>query len=940
MATLRKFAVIIICYCLVTVQLLRKDLLGKSPSNFAVAPLLSKGPTALVSDVLLDADVSALKTYREQWIATHCIYTRTRSRHERGRFKNVVGILRSLALLICFAFGLVSTGVASLSCVINFVSTIPHLVPAMVAWLLIGLIMPEPDEIHILLTSIKKFTLSTHNGVFEHVHRVNLVFESLTTVTEKLLHYSYTVCNRAVIAMLLLRAGDVERNPGPMDGITVSKQPTKWAMIPEENKAADNKGVGPSRDLYLIQEGVKTLKLTLPDNDPFKALQNDDSSSERDEALDHETTAPESGLDRNAHRPVTCDPQPATTTTDAVQPESNDKERHNYVTVKKSGGYTIRRYSTSIVPETYTTAKDKKELVKEAIQMWKEKSDPDRIACRMTLKLDEVCIKLFLNLMRIYRDNRTEEISSLKFCPLCYRESDSKLKNSHIIPKCILETFREIHVPVQSFNEQEDHRILYNFSKWSRFPPRKATVQLLCKDCEHRASAAEGRLRSVYLCVTSHPNTTCQIKDVQYKELHHILAQILFRGVLVNVDIDDYRDGEHWFMHEEFKTTFTRLWNYCGDINFANPPDMYLFLLPNCPYNDATTYSLFSMERILRSPHYTKLVRDKAGLYFYTKFDCFHIVVAINDESRKYFNTFQNGLYSHKDGPILLQCTRPRPKRQHQSQNGDSVLQYTPFTEEEMITHFPDVLIQWNIDFYHDYVDLILRQPKRANIVDYVIPFFGIRHRPDESDLNIRKEDKDNGLSRMQVDLGKEAKAAKKFNISKVDQNDYIMKSAESSPLHVVMVAKQEYKRVRELKAELMKEKEKNSVLLTRIDNELERYKKLESKHNELQDEIDFRRGSVVSLTIKLKNERKSRRELVKEQIQKLKFVFTKLSKKYSDPATTSFTNLRKEICDRLQDTATLNKHAQELGDDDLQRECDEVHQEYKQLQVSRSLSS
>ena len=274
--------------------------------------------------------------------------------------------------------------------------------------------------------------------------------------------------------------------------------------------------------------------------------------------------------------------------------------------------------------------------------------------------------------------------------------------------------FRCIHVPVSSFNRKEDHCVLYNFARWTRFPPRKATVKLLCEKCETNCSVDENMLKSVYLCIMSNPDIICQVAGVQYRNLHHILAHILLRGILVNVDMNDYgRRGQSWFEDEDFKRTFTSLWNYCRDSTHPNPPDIRLFLLPNKAFNDETTFSMFSMERILRSPHYTEIIDEEEGVCFYTKFDCFHVVLPINEVSKNYFNTYRNGMYVDPitDKVFLRQCVQPRPPP------------HGTFSDEELTSHFPAVLLRWNILLHDKYAEYLFNQPSKARIRDYDIPF-------------------------------------------------------------------------------------------------------------------------------------------------------------------------------------------------------------------------
>ena len=85
----------------------------------------------------------------------------------------------------------------------------------------------------------------------------------------------------------------------------------------------------------------------------------------------------------------------------------------------------------------------------EAYSDWQKKSDQDKEKCHTLF--DEVMIKLFLNLLRLYKDRK-----KIGFCPLCFEmKTKEEIREIHIIPKCMLERFRLIHVPVQKLNVQK-----------------------------------------------------------------------------------------------------------------------------------------------------------------------------------------------------------------------------------------------------------------------------------------------------------------------------------------------------------------------------------------------------------------------------------------------------------------------------------------------------
>ena len=199
---------------------------------------------------------------------------------------------------------------------------------------------------------------------------------------------------------------------------------------------------------------------------------------------------------------------------------------------------------------------------------------------------------------------------------------------------------------------------------------------------------------------------------------------------------------------------------------------------------------------MLRSPHYTELVCDGAGIYLYSKIDCFHIVLPVDEKSVSYFNTFQNGLYTNEftKDTVLLQCTRPKQRGPHEK----------PFSEYELTTHFPGVLEQWNVQLHHRYISMMLTQPSICPIKDYDIPFIIF---PGE-ECNFSNSDLKNRMTKT-IELAQLAKAtidikdAREFDISQQNCTEATKHAANISPLRVVMLSKADYEQIVALKAEL-----------------------------------------------------------------------------------------------------------------------------------------
>ena len=912
--------------------------------------------TIQVSRLDFVADVRSACTDLHGWahqkrkISTYLAVDSQKSK--KSWFVNAYGFVGGLMLLICFAVCVVLSGVTYLMLMliqIHFSLIALFLLPPwmLTVVLLIGLVFPDHTMVPSLLTS---YISVRHNHSLQ-AGRLQMAPKDKCrqiTIISPMNQIVVYISSGRIQAMLLQRSGDVELNPGPGRDTTNTTDSQQQDIKLEEPaaiaKETSQLNEGHSRvgtneevkqtELQQIQERFPDLPGYFDSDDDGiqitvdKDIQSPLTQEDGHTLLKHTTPLPSVG-------------------DGSVHPTSNDCS--NSMFLPSYPPPTVTEYPTrsrSYVALNLTTsrAKDEQQLVMEAYDDWNKKSSQDKRVCCITF--DEVMIKLFLNLIRFYRDRDRDRIKDrdrdrdekiINFCPQCFEVKDKRsIRLSHIIPKSMLETFRLIHVPVQQFeNQQEDIRILINFSKWSKFPPDKATASLLCNQCEVNSSINEGDLKGVYLSVISNPDAlTCQIKGMKYRDLHHILAQILFRGLLVNIDIDGYNGS--WFMDEEFCAKFTLLWNYSRNVNFQNPPDIRLFLLPNKAYDAETTFSLFSMERILRSPHYTELVSDKAGLYLYLKIDCFHIVLPIDKKSERYLHTFRNGLYTDEatEETFLLQCTRPKRRQSYEQ----------PFSADELTTHFPDVLTQWNVELHNNYIHMMLNQPSSHKIRDYDIPFIIFpreEHKYNDSDLSIRKEKVDElaWKAKSTIDLTH----AKKFDLKKLDCKKATEYAASISPLRVVMVSKAEHEqlialktKLREKEAELLESNEQRDVLLSRIDDTLAQNEILRELQIKLHRELTIRRCSET-------RERDLRIEQTKISIKSYKERYNVLFRKYSAAPIrctggSGREDLRKEINTDIEGIERLKKSASDLGD--VYYDCTALKEQFCNLLCSRTLSN
>ena len=905
------------------VQTLALSLPPPSPNEPEVTSIVESCWSRYVKDTQsVYTAVCGLKSQRKHWITTAIQYRKRLGKSRKDWFVNSSSFLQSLVLLMCFAMSIVLSGVA---CSIYLFSIMPSVLPMIVCCsVLCGPMLLRQSHNNILSSNSIICTSSTRDHcVYEKVNAARTNYCAVTSQTVSVSHSE----RRTVISMLLLKAGDVELNPGPLKQRQATSEP-ETDNLPvrgaEPHSAFD-------AQLALSQTERQSSELVLPYGRFFSTEDNEKSvlNMKEDDQL-----------------PLSSEDGPS-----SGKYVSEIKETHTGIAVSSSAanstllfsasGHTQRTVLTplqkqSCTPSLSVHTKDSKIFLKEAIADWKRKSEQEKKAC--IEDPDEVLIKLFLYLIRLYFKQQSHD-----FCPLCLKED--KVKNSHIIPKCLLNGFKHIHVPVTEYtNHQKDDDFLYDFSRtqWTRFSPRKAVYKLLCEQCECNDSVDEKKLKGVYLAVSSNPNTTCQIEGIEYRELHHILAQILFRGVLVNVNIDHSLHG-HWFMHEKFKSTFFQLWNYCRNVSIPNPPDLLLFLLPNCAYNDETTYSLFSMERVLRSPHYTELVQDEAGLYFYTKIDCFHIVLPIDDDSLRYFKTFRNGLCTdaEKKTVYMLQSVRPRAHRKGEK----------PFDEVELTLHFPTVLMEWNMQLYVNYIRTMLEQPQ-CKIRDYDIPFIlfpGEKVRHSDLDIELRKHS--------HAKLAAEAMSpsdltdAKKTVLREQDDTKAIKEAGHMSPLRVVMVSQKEYIKLKEVQKkmediitnELQQEVSGEiEILLDRIREALVEYKR---KQANLHDELAIRRSSEKSLSEELEKERSLQKKQMEDLLKSYENEYKWLAKTFSELESAKYNNCQISLNDWKYKKAKVNeaiylRDKTEGLDDELHEKFKELVLKFENLTFYRSLSA
>ena len=350
-------------------------------------------------------------------------------------------------------------------------------------------------------------------------------------------------------------------------------------------------------------------------------------------------------------------------------------------------------------------------------------------------------------------------------------------QKSHVIPKCILALYGEIH------NTDKQTNYILDLSRNEMLAPGGLTYQLLCERCEKYYSTMEQLLANVYLYIVANPNMDFIIvhEDSQPTSwLKYILANILLRGILTNIDLDERFQDKH-IMDEVYS-----LWKLCSETLNAtctpqnDCPNLKIFLLPNKPFNEHRF--MYPFEMLLRMPHSADLIKRSEMLFFYTKFDSFHIVLPLCKKSRDYFDTFNNGV--REDGPNLhlRQVVLQKAELNFCQQNKSMDIKYPPRCAT-LKNHFPEVLLEWCASLYETIVSRLYNHPRSLN------PFLAVIERYDGAQyVGFGTEDRLKLIDTLKIHFVDERASRTTAyedhsKLRKSDQDKYISEASKNSPL-------------------------------------------------------------------------------------------------------------------------------------------------------------
>ena len=698
-------------YCLCCVMIVSLACVRTSTINRSTAIRLCANAVRVCDDSSgIDFYTSncGLKSSRKQWLQSNLCNHNIAS---KTYFTNPSGFIRSLVIVVCFAWCVVISGTAvntaflsSLCC-----ATAPHQVLIGIMRLL--MIFSEhdlftPAQCNFKIDEVQAWVHnSIHSTSTEEKHHC----ESSTSDLDNIL---------AVILMLLLISGDVELNPGPNDHKTKSSQPGSHPaeLDPPTTPKDDNSHV-PS-----IASGPQQSPTSSPIDPSRHAKDGMFTLSDRKNLLkpekgvfekqaDHEEDTPDMCRGTNYGRPI----------------DSEIEQEHEYVLVASGPRPTSYRKTLTTYDDGLQEAPDFSK-----VEHCQSKSEFTRI---LNEELDSMSAKFNDSFAKHDLDDCTRTFFShanklfragcrCHYCSICgsYKKDDTR--DSHVFPEGLLRVFRRIHVyNAKSVGKSKHEAVpkeltefIYDFVLDKRFGTSAWTYDLLCSSCELKCSPAEQMLRNAYVRIMKTFSFFQPLLVSNEKHwFHFILAMIMFRGLLVSENLSDH------FKDPSFQKGFTELWNFCK--RYLHPqsamcsiPDLRLFLLPTRAINIEMIHFLYSLECSLRCPMFTRHISNSEnGTFFYWKFDCLHVVLALDPISSGYFSYFHHSLDlqgGHKEHLALhwinMQCsnvTRSEP-------SGAVKIKYIPSLKKHI---FPPMLFEENIDLTNEFFKRLYDQ---ATVVD------------------------------------------------------------------------------------------------------------------------------------------------------------------------------------------------------------------------------
>ena len=235
-------------------------------------------------------------------------------------------------------------------------------------------------------------------------------------------------------------------------------------------------------------------------------------------------------------------------------------------------------------------------------------------------------LTFYKNAFKYYREGKKTDL-----CPLCLQTKEENKKggvidcDSHIFSRCFLESYFKIHGQVV------DPEFIYDGISQKSKTWNNLTWILFCRNCETNVADEENLLNQIYLQIAGKDGREITIARANALKVRHILAVILFRGMLLGVDILDGYEDQFW-------ETFLQLREYCstklekdGDPPYL--PKFLVYVLSNEHYNKDDPKLWYHMDFLLRNPQLTSMIKiNEKNVFLYYKMDIFHCMFPIKTD--------------------------------------------------------------------------------------------------------------------------------------------------------------------------------------------------------------------------------------------------------------------------------------------------------------------
>ena len=252
---------------------------------------------------------------------------------------------------------------------------------------------------------------------------------------------------------------------------------------------------------------------------------------------------------------------------------------------------------------------------------------------------DDSIIMHFYKLANLHiRSGGTCSLDNKDLCLLCCRSTvRDKVVGSHIFSNCLLKSYSKIHGDSSSeyiFDPSPSHIGMYSSNKF--------TLPLFCSTCDNSSCNEERLLRNLYLCLMDPDLADKTIEVSSPAWLWYVLAAIMFRGMLLLNYFELIRND----VFTSFQKAFLEIRHYLLDLVTETGEDRKVKMrsIPSCLMNNFGLYLLpigsfqNSVPNIttlfdftVRNPQHTDLVQDSNGPFLCTNFDCFYLILRLNN---------------------------------------------------------------------------------------------------------------------------------------------------------------------------------------------------------------------------------------------------------------------------------------------------------------------